>query len=192
MARQDVGIHAVDAQLGHGISVETGDPHALHLAYVHVRYDVVHFVGAERRTGPRVQREDEGTRGAQGEIVDAEHLLQFADVARGEQVEIVRGQLHGRIACRGFGWQGAQLQGQALGQVACADSRGVHVLQVLERGLDFLGFKLLDFFGEGGGDVGKRLAEETGFVEIVDQRCDERAVTQGQRADDELVEQVFA
>ncbi len=63
---------------------------------------------------------------------------------------------------------------------------------MFQRGFDFFGLELFEFPGKAGSNVGQRLGEEAGVVEIVDQRRDQGAVACAERADDELVEQVLA
>jgi len=45
---------------------------------------------------------------------------------------------------------------------------------------------------QAGNDVGQRLGEKASLVKVVDQRGDQGAVAQGERADNQLVQQVFA
>ena len=57
---------------------------------------------------------------------------------------------------------------------------------------DLLGLELLDFGLQTGGDVLQRLGQETGIVQVVDQRGNQGSVAQRQRADDQLAQQVLA
>ena len=84
------------------------------------------------------------------------------------------------------------MQGQAFGQIARADTGRVHVLQMLERGFDFFGLKFFEFGLQAGRDVGQWLGEKSGFVQIVDQGGNQGAVTQRERADNQLIQQMFA
>ena len=90
------------------------------------------------------------------------------------------------------GGQGAQLQGQAFGQVARTDPVGSMFCRCFKCGFDFFRLECFEFGLQAGDDVRQRLGQETGVVEVVDQRGDQGAVTQGERADNQLVQQVFA
>ena len=70
---------------------------------------------------------------AQARVVGVQQALQLAEVARGEQRQMIADQLQ-RLGAerRGLG-QRLQLQREAFGGVARADARRLEALQVLER-----------------------------------------------------------
>ena len=82
---QDVGIHAVDAELGDRIRVQGGDPYILDLAHDDVGHDVAGFGLGICGPGPWIERLHQALRQAQLVIIAGEQAFQADEIARGQQ-----------------------------------------------------------------------------------------------------------
>jgi len=75
IARQDIGVDAIEAQLGHRHLVERRGPLATDLAHDHVGDHVVRLVLGECRAGSRAQAADQFPHGLDAGVVAMQHAL---------------------------------------------------------------------------------------------------------------------
>src|SRR5690349_3201262 len=188
---QNVGIHAVDAQLRQRVLIEARHPDVLDLLDDYVGYDVSRFQRGEFRAGTRVEALDQALGLAQLVVSALQRLPESGEIARREKLEMpARDRERGCAARSRFG-QGEQLQFEALRAVARAHAGGVEILQVLEGYLQFLELDL-QFLGHELSELFQRLRQISVFIKGLDEKRHEVAVARLELGEGQLPVQMLS
>src|SRR5437667_2797336 len=188
---QDIGIHAIDAQLRQRVGVETRHPDILDFLHYDVGYDVARLGGRERGAGTRVEALDQSLGLAQLVVSALQRLPELRKVAGREELEVLVRDGEGRGAARRGLGQGKQLQLETFRAIARTHARGVEILQVLESDLQLLGLDL-QFLGHELRELLHGLREIAAFVQRFDQERDQIAVARLELGQSELPVQILA
>src|SRR6266513_161211 len=172
---QDIGIHAIDAQLRQRVGVEARHPDVLDFLHYHVGHDVACLAGRERGAGTRVEALDQSLGLAQLVVSALQHLPELRKVARRKELEVLVRDGESRSAARRGLGQGEQLQLETFRAVAGTHARRVEVLQVLEGDGQLFGLDL-QLLGHELSELLDGLREITAFVERFYQERDQVAV----------------
>src|SRR5712691_11779610 len=86
---QDIGVHAIDAQLRQRVGVEARHPDVLDFLHYDVGYDIARLGGRERGAGTRVEALDQSLGLAQLIVSALQRLPEPRKVARREELEVL-------------------------------------------------------------------------------------------------------
>src|SRR5437773_1806059 len=187
---QDIGIHAIDAQLRQRVGVEARHPDILDFLHYDVGYDIARLGGRERGAGTRVEALDQSLGLAQLVVSALQRFPQPRKVARREELEVLVRDGEGRRAARRGLGQGKQLQLETFRAIAGTHARGVEVLQVLEGDGQLLGLDL-QLLGHELRELLDGLREIAAFVEGFYQERDQVAVAWFELGQRKLPVQIF-